>query len=247
MLKTNGTQRKGGQAPTPLPLLAHSSPPAPKGLETPRVGRTLPPDLVTEHLLCAHLSRGQHLIGEATPAALGMEGENSHRGARGPHQAACPPVTIQVQGPRADLHAVIRGRAPSGGTIPRAAGPRGAGRCRRLHHRNKALIPDDTSPAFQNGTPGRYACLPGRQGSTARWGWEPVAGRRWALPTTRHPWTPRPRTQASQEPALTPGPWPASPSPHQALWVLLQSVDHDLSPCSPPTPTLHAVQMGQIG
>lgn len=125
------------------------------------MGRTLPPDLVTKHLLCAHLSRGQHLIGEATPAALGMEGENSHRGARGPHQAACPPVTTQVQGPQADLHAVIRGRTPSGGTIPRAASLHGAGRCRRLHHRNKALIADDTSPAFQNGNPGRYACLPG--------------------------------------------------------------------------------------
>lgn len=127
VLKTNGTQRKGGQAPTPLPLLAHSYPPAPKGLETPQVGRTLPPALVAKHLLCADLSRWQHLLGEATPAALGMEGENSH-GAPG---VPTRQPAHSGQGPRAGLHAVIRGRAPSGGTITRAAGPHGAGRCRR--------------------------------------------------------------------------------------------------------------------
>lgn len=58
MLKTNGTQRKGGHVPTPAPPLRLLSglkgscsprPPAPKVLEAPRVGRTLPPDLVTKH------------------------------------------------------------------------------------------------------------------------------------------------------------------------------------------------------
>ena len=124
------------------------------------MGRTLAPALATKHLLCAHLSRGQHLIGEATPAAQGMEGENPH-GRPGSPPGSLPP---QVQDPRAGLYAVIRGRAPSGGTITRAAGPHGAGRCRRLHHRNKALIPDDTGLAFQSGNPGWYACLPGAVG-----------------------------------------------------------------------------------
>ena len=119
-------REKGTRRP-PLPLLAHSYPPAPKGLETPQVGRTLPPALVAKHLLCADLSRWQHLLGEATPAALGMEGENSH-GAPG---VPTRQPAHSGQGPRAGLHAVIRGRAPSGGTITRAAGPHGAGRCRR--------------------------------------------------------------------------------------------------------------------